>query len=335
MATTHRVRSTRDKTKVKRYKNPSTLSPWAKEGGAAGNVWFSMKPKRIIDQYTKGADAPIEIDDPDVEFLFLAPLSIGENIVHTWEAYESVASRLAQKARSLIKLSNEVTAGATAFGQKLKQFEQQLLSDENKNQSVSSDTKGKQGEFVANLVKNAYNSVPGSQIPKIKIDTPMYYSNSDRRQLILEFQLFNETFKDDPRPDKHLIEPIQEMMKYSSPDLDEAGGIGIQFPYMWEVKTEPVQFIKYTTCALIAVQPTWNSPYVKGYPISCNLQLTFQDLSPLYAGTIEYGSIVNVIDGEDRKAQQREMDTLARNAKRYTPPPTPKIRPITNPDRGR
>ena len=87
-------------------------------------------------------------------------------------------------------------------------------------------------------------------------------------------------------------------MKYSSPDLINESGIKIEFPYMWEIKTLPIDFINYPTCALTGVQPTWNSPYINGYPSSCNLQLTFVDLSPLYAGTIKKGTVIKVISNK-------------------------------------
>jgi hypothetical protein len=297
MSTTHKNNAP-GITKI--YQLPEGITPWAKQWNG-GNVWFSMKPKRIIDQYSKGGNAPIKVSDPQVEFLFLAPLSIGEHIIHHWEAYESVASRLAQKARSLIKFSNEINAGKTAIGQKLLEYEQQLLAPEAKENSVSSPTKKKKPINTSNLVSDAFHQVPGHSIDRKKIDTPLYYTNSDRRQLILEFNLFAEMKRPevDSRPEKHLLEPIQEMMKYSSPGFKD--GLNIDFPYMWEVKTEPYPFINYKTCVLQGVQPTWNSPYVRGLPISCNLQLTFQDLSPLYASTIEKGTIINVIDNDESR----------------------------------
>ncbi len=313
MATTHGPRSSRDQKaqEVKLYKRPSGLSPWAKgEESRSGSVWIRMKPKKILDQYSKGADAPIATADTKITFEFLAPLSLNENIVHHWEAYESVASRLAQKARSLVKLTQELKAGKTAvgnyIGSKLKELEQSYLQPEAKDKSTSSPKRAKQSITVEGLVQKAYANVPGHNIPNYKVDTPMYYANSDRRQLILEFVLFNEMRNNDQHPEKQLIEPIQAMMQYSSPDLINQGGITIDFPYMWEVSTYPIPFIDYKTCALIAVQPTWNSPYVKGYPISCNLQLTFQDLSPLYAGTIEYGSLINVKSDSVNNAKKRD-----------------------------
>lgn len=152
------------------------------------------------------------------------------------------------------------------------------------------------------------HAVPGSRIPNVKVDTPLYYSNSDRRQIVFEFVLFHENLGGgDPRD--VLIKPIQELMKYSSPDL--LSDINIEFPFMWSVNTLPVKFINYPTCVLTAVQPTWNSPYINHVPASVNLQLTFTDMSPLYAGTIEQGTVINIITKEqsDAKKAQQEFPT--------------------------
>lgn len=286
---------------ITRIQRPSGLTPWSRnENEKTSNVWVKMRPIKILDQFSK-AQGDIATEKLQEEFIFLAPLSLNENIVHHWEAYESVASRLAQKVRSAVKLGAEVSAQANIFG------EAANLADDFKN--VFSNNGGNVGTAVENLVAKTYNSVQGSRIPKIKIDTPLYYTNSDRRQIVFEFQLYNEIInKNDPK--EALINPIQKLMKYSSPELK--GNINIEFPFMWEVTTLPVEFIKYTTCALIGVQPTWNSPYVNGVPSSVNLQLTFMDMSPLYRKTIKSGSVINIISKEEadsRSAQNRLTDT--------------------------
>lgn len=278
-------------TNVVKYQRPSGITPWAllPEGPQNGTVWIKMKPRKILDQYSKISDG-VRVEEVDTEFMFLAPLNLNENIVHHWEAYESVASRLAQKVRSAVKLGSEVRA----MGQIADRIN---LADVQKAFENSSQN---EGQSIEQYIAKAYRAVPSSRIPNIKVDTPLYYSNSDRRQIVFEFQLFHENVSSNP--EDALINPIQELMKYSSPDL--ISDINIEFPYMWDVRTYPNEFIKYTTCALVGVQPTWNSPYIYGVPSNCNLQLTFMDLSPLYAGTIERGSLVNVISSEDTNAKR-------------------------------
>lgn len=276
------------------YQRPKGLNPWANNAGIkdqSGSVWISMKPKKILDQFTK-AQGDIATVDLNSEFLFLAPLTLNENIVHHWEAYESVASRLAQKVRSAVKLGAEGLALANVFGNKAN------LVDNFKN--VFSKKGENTGRAIEEAVFDAYNAVPGSRIPNVKVDTPLYYTNSDRRQMVFEFVLFHE--KMGSNPEDVLIKPIQEMMKYSSPEL--ISDISIEFPFMWSIKTVPVEFINYPTCVLTAIQPTWNSPYINHVPSSVNLQLTFTDLSPLYAGTIEFGSVINIITREQSEAKK-------------------------------
>lgn len=275
------------------FQRPYALNPWSKGAGTKqnGGVWISMKPRKILDQFSKGAGdiATGEVEDI---FIFLAPLSLNENIVHNWEAYESVASRLAQKVRSAVKLGAEGSALTNVFENSAN------ISDQFK--GLFNKKGGQVGQTVESFVSDVYKSVPASRIPNIKIDTPLYYSNSNRRQLVLDFQLYHE--KMSSKPEDSLIKPIKQIMKYSSPDFK--GGLNIEFPYMWEVKTLPSEFIKYTTCALTAVQPTWNQPYYNGVPSSCNLQLTFTDMSPLYRETITEGSIINIITKEEADSRK-------------------------------
>ena len=278
------------------YRRPLSLHPWARrsESDTNGSVWIHMKPRKILDQFSKGAGT-ISTQELDIEFIFLAPLNLNENIVHHWEAYESVASRLAQKVRSAVKLGSEVSAMTNVFGEAADLAD--AVKDTFKRQGVN------EGQSVEQFVGKAYKAVPSSRIPPIKIDTPLYYTNSDRRQIVFEFVLFQESVRGYDAK-QMIIDPIQDLMKFSSPDL--ISDINIEFPYMWDIRTRPKEFIKYSTCALVGVQPTWNSPYINGYPASVNLQLTFMDLSPLYAGTIEEGSIINIVSREESRAMQAQ-----------------------------
>ena len=293
-----------------RTQRPATLNPWAKNATIQdknGSVWISMKPRKILDQFTKGAGqiATQELAD---EFIFLAPLSLQENLIHQWEAYESVASRLAQKIRSAVKLGSEAGALVNTFGS--------AADLESAATGIFSKAGANEGNAIENFVRKSYGKLQGSRIPKIKVDTPLYYSNSERRELTLEFQLFHERIPG-KAPEEILIEPIQRLMKYSSPELK--GDIDIEFPYIFEVRTLPFPFIKYTTCALRGVQPTWNSPYINGVPMSCNLTLTFIDMSPLYRSTIERGSIIRIISKEtaDSRSATNTLATATGSVRDY------------------
>ena len=274
---------------------PHKITPWANQAGTnnQGGVWISMKPNKILDQYSKGAGNIATVEAKE-EFRFLAPLALNEAISHHWEAYESVASRLAQKVRSISKLTAETTGLVEVFG---KGANLESMTNNIKQLVTNSSSVG---TAIESASRKIYNTVGGHNIPKIKIDTPLYYTNSERRQLQIEFQLFHEPINND-KPEESLIDPIRKLMKYSSPE--HRGGIDIEFPYFFEVRTLPVSFINLPTCALTGIIPIWNAPYIKGVPSSCNLQLTFIDMSPLYRSTITKGTVINVISSNNTNAK--------------------------------
>jgi len=259
---------------------PQRINPYAT---GKGYVWIEMTPRKILSQSSK-IQGGIRASLPEPTYKFLAPLSLNETISHTWTEYESLASRLAQKVRGAAKVGAEIQGLTKVFGS-------------GSTEALSSGT-GSSGTFSAqgieNLAKKAYNAIPGSAIPKVKIDTPLYYENSTRRQITLDFVLFAEN-NNPTEPEQDIMVPITDLMRYSAAEFTD--GITIDFPYMFDIRTSPIPFIQYTTCALQAVQPTYNQPYYNGYPSSCNLQLTFMDLSPLYRETIVSGSVIKVVVG--------------------------------------
>lgn len=274
---------------------PERLRPWAELSESTDRkwVWIHMRARPILNQFSKQdrTSKSISVGKPTKEFKFLAPLNINENIVHQWEPYESIASRLAQKARSLVKLTSEVTS----------LFERNANLAQATKDTYDRIAQGKTGNAVETAAKALYQRAGNARIPKIKVDTPLYYQNSERRQLVFDFQLYHEGLnRTDPTLD--LVKPIQDLMKLSSPSL--ISDITIDFPYMFQVYTTPQNFIRYSNCALVGVQPTWKSPYIDGVPTSCDLQLTFLDMSPLYRETIEKGTVINVKQTTDTDARQ-------------------------------
>ena len=271
-------------------RNPSQTHPWARKAGTKTNkfVWLHLKASKILSQQSKGV-GEIRVSTPLVEFAFLAPLALTEGTMHNWGEYESVASRLAQKVRSAAKIGAEYSALVGAFknpqgsGGGTPDFE---ASAKNKLKDSSKNA----GTLMTGWVQQLHSATKSYSIPKFKVDTPLYYESSDRRNLTFEVMLIAER---DPKVD--LIDTVQDIMKFACPTLKSRGGINIEFPYVFDVRTQPKEWLKYPTLALTACQPTWNAPYIDGYPSSCNLQLTFKDMSPLYRGTIESGSIVRVI----------------------------------------
>lgn len=290
-------------------RRPKRLNPWSKrpESSENGSVWIHMNAYKIINQFSKGRGKVIRAGSPEAQYAFLAPLSIFETHDHQWQPYESIASRLAQKVRSLATVTAEVGALTTAFTS-------QANTEDSSVQQINREVK-EGGRFdmqvVENLAAKAYSRAPSSRVPKIKIDTPLYYENSDRRSIQLEFLLVAE---EDPFTD--IVEPIQNIMRKAAPAF--TGELTIEFPYLWEVYSQPNRYLNYSTCVLSSIQPTWNAPYINGYPSNVVLSLRFVDLGPLYRQTIETGTSINVIDADKQRAREQNEAVTVISRSRFT-----------------
>jgi len=263
---------------------PSRKHPWARNVESENNkfVWIHINARPILDQLSKGIGRiKVKTGAPEVQYAFLAPLAITEQAVHNWSEYESIGSRLAQKIRTAAKIGAE-------FRGLVQSFEDKANAEDNVKSLLKNNAANKALD-LKKAVQGVYNKLSPHSIPRVKVDTPLYYESSNRRAFTFEVMLVAEK---NPRFD--VVEPVKDLMKYSSPAL-LGGGIDIDFPYMFEVYTRPKEFIRYSTLALTAVQPTYNAPYINGYPSYCQLQLTFLDMSPLYRSAIESGSVINVI----------------------------------------
>lgn len=290
-------------------RNPSSLHPWANKPESHGFVWIHINARKILDQYSKGAGKIIVREGaPEVQYAFLAPLSLIETVQHNWAEYDSIASRLAQKVRTAAKIGAEFQGLVASF--------ENNADSKAKAKSLLKNKSPDAAQQLAAFARNTYNRISPHSIPKIKVDTPLYYENSARRTFTFEVTLVAEN---NPRMD--VIEPIKDLMKWSSPALKGQGGVDIDFPYMFEVYTRPKEFIKFSTMALTSVQPTYQQPYIQGYPSSALVQLTFMDLSPLYRSAIETGSVINVV--RSGRTAQREAEGDA---------PTPTTMKLTNPN---
>ena len=276
-------------------RNPSLRHPWASNPEGNGFVWIHINARRILDQYSKGAGKILVREGaPEVQYAFLAPLTMVETVSHNWAEYDSISSRIAQKVRTAAKVGAEFQGIINSF--------ESAANERAKAKDLLKQKGPVAGQALANFARGVYNRISPHSIPKIKVDTPLYYENSPRRNFTFEVTLIAE---DNPRMD--VVEPVKDLMKWSSPALKGQGGVDIDFPYLFEVYTRPKEWIKFSTMALTAVQPTYQHPYIQGYPSSCILQLTFMDLSPLYRSAIETGSVINVIPTIDT-AQRQALD---------------------------
>lgn len=214
-------------------------------------LWILVKPLKVISQNSassRGSNSIITGDikisgDEPSELVFLAPMSYSENTIHTWENYDSLGSRLLGKGKAL-----SVHGG---------------------------DIKG----FLSGI-KNG--TIGGNTVTK-KLDTPIAFTNSNRREYIFVFQLIDEG-----NPEKDVFEPVRLLQKWSCAEMGKTI-IDFKRPYIFTLKTLNSKMIYVKHAALESVQPTYYGPYRNGYPSKCELSVTFKDLEPLYRKSWIYG----------------------------------------------
>ena len=282
-------------------KRPYSLEPFSSDEWYNRATWVAMTPRKIVNQGTSGRGGNIQSSgERGATFLFLAPPTIAENIGHTWGAYDSIQSRIAEKAIGAAKVGRDLTSAVKGIKNIAKDaIAGTLFNTKNMNA----------GNALETIARKAYTKIGGIEVPKLKMDKPLIYQDSQRRSLVLEFQLLAE--KD---PKKDILDVVQDLQKYSSAGINQRSGIDIEFPYYFEVITIPGEAIKYTTCALEAVQSTYNVPWRNGFPVQATLQLTFKDISPLFRQTIQSGSIINVISrSEGIEFNQDPTSTISKN----------------------
>ena len=269
------------------YQNPKGLHPYSDPSN--NYTWIIMEAIELEFQtvYTRRGGGISKGAHADT-FKFLAPTTLMDNITHEWTEYESVATRLANKIQTATKIGSELSAGKRALQDTIKL----LGAGGAKGTGVQSLSR-----LGTTIVNNMVNAVAGVRVPKTRVDSPLVYSNSARREWNFIFNLVAVN----GNPGDEVVKPIKELMKYSSPQMQ--GGqvnIGIKLPFIFRIHTSPGGLIHSENAALTAVQPTWKEPYMDGLPMQAELTLVFKDLSPLYRSTIETGVQVNVIESGRR-----------------------------------
>jgi len=256
-------------------------------------LWVHMIPLKLESQSSAGRGGSISIGGSNrPTFAFLAPDNIQENINHTWEGFDSIQSRLMGKLVGAAKLKEEWTA--------LKDSMPALVKGEG---GGGTPTKNPVGLHAA-AVRLA-GKIAGTSAPKFKVDTPLRYMDSTRREITLDFNLMssgpilNEWAVSESQVKRSVTDIVKDLMMYSAPAIKNTSSIEYEFPYIWRLETYPNSFLLYEFCALSSVQPTWRAPYIDGYPTNCTVTLTFKDLSPLFRSTIKSGSAIHVIDNTD------------------------------------
>jgi hypothetical protein len=226
--------------------------------------------------YARGADS-IRVGELLAEFQFVAPTSLDYSLNHQWSPVDSIASRTAQKIGDIQRAITDVK-GITNNVQS--NYEQ--LKKSNQNAGISSN------DVIRNVIRST-----NTEVTKTKIDASVIYTNSQHREITLQFDL---AYTHSSRDAYHsVVEPIKELERLSCPVIDD-DLIAIKFPAVFSLKSVPGGLIDMPYCALTSVQPSYRGVYDQGHPIAASLTLTFLSLRPTYRNEIENGNARVVVD---------------------------------------
>ena len=229
-------------------------------------LWLNMQAMEVESIITGGRGS-IRTGKRKTLFKFLAPDQILESHNHEWTEYQSIQSRLLEKVLT-------VEAGAEKIAGIVSSVKRQF----------NATKKLPTGRRLKSLLTNA--GLASYRIPKFKVDTPLSYTGSHRRQWQFTFILA------DSEGGNTVVSAVKLMQKYAA--ARSLGSIAIDFPHIFSINTDPPGLLSVDYAALISIQPTWKPPYIDGYPTICELTIEFRDMSPLFETTIKEGSLVNV-----------------------------------------
>jgi len=248
-------------------------------------LWIRMAAKELTGINTGRRGGSLRIGRKGPIFKFLAPESIVDAHNHEWKEYASIQSRILQK----------VITGKTGIDQ-WRQVYGNL-------KTIFKDAKNlPSGQQVVEALQRVGNI----NVPKYKIDTPLAYSSSNRRVYTFNFNLA------DSQGGQRVREAVTLLQKYAAPEAKTE--IDIEFPYVFNVTTEPEGLINMDYAVINSILTTWQHPYIKGRPTRCECTITFLDMSPLFRKTVESGGIVNVYvpkePGYDAKRITKPDETI-------------------------
>lgn len=245
-------------------------------------MWICIHSHNIasMSETTRGTTDNIEsAGGAEYKLHFLAPNELTENIQHEWSPYEHLGSRLADFDAKMKRWATELPEiKRTLVNLKWKEVDINKTIESIKNGTLMDDA------TKARLEKALVTMSSNMKVTFNRTDTPLVYKNSNRREFQFTFQLVSGI--GDPYID--VVYPVKLLQYLSSPGLGAGEALQNDLstftpPNYFTVYSEPDDsFICIPKAALVNIQPTFRGPYIYGYPSSCELQLTFQDLRPLY-----------------------------------------------------
>jgi hypothetical protein len=249
-------------------------------------LWIHLTPIFFKTQMTLSRSGKSIRGDSTMSetFTFLAPVNIGFALSHSYERYDSIASRAANVYSKYERIMGELPKiGSNAWD---------ILSGA-WNKGVMSG-----GNPIGALTKVDNWSTDG--VAFTRVDQPLVYKDTDNMRYQFEFEL--SAFKD---PESEITIPIKSLMKYSCPVADDSLA-KITPPYVFKIEAKSKKggtpLLKVNYAALKTVSPTYREPYIKGHPSKANLVLEFVDIEPVYHQTFDEGEgVVKVTETGGRE----------------------------------
>lgn len=252
--------------------------PYSYRPGDFTHVWIKLTARPIEKQaaWARTDKAPIEKSYREFELNFLAPNEIQEIVSHEWGPYESVASKIAEKAAQLGRFGNEIQNISTQISDYAKRL------DQNKALTPQAIAQAKRQGFW-NTMQAIGRGLSRADVRQQRVDTALVYKNSERRKY--DFVFYLADMGQDDLYDE-VVYPVKLLEFLSSPSQDIEGGnkslADIKAPFYFQLTTWPIDYIKVKYAACTLVQPTWKGPYVGGVPTQCELHLSFTEIEPLW-----------------------------------------------------
>lgn len=240
-------------------------------------VWIVFTPFEILSQSVAAQrGTSMNVRRAGEQMKLLAPEQIMYTLGHSWGEYESMATRLLGKMGEFAKMKNE----AAGLGNAIPDIARKIGA------GAAEAVKGNYQETATqgmDALRRLQGGLSGVRVANTKVDLPLVFEGSGRRELTLEFNLIGIQ---DIR--KEVFEIVRNFELYSA--AVSRDNIYLNPPYIFNLRTEPGDIINIDRAALESVQPTWKSPFDEnGFPHACQLTLTFKDMSPLYRRTLEQG----------------------------------------------
>jgi hypothetical protein len=227
--------------------------------GASNNqfTWIVFEPLEIIGQTVLARKGSGTFVSTGVFISFLAPNELMETMTHSWEDYESMGGRLTQMIGEYSRFKAEgMGALKGVFSKK----------------TVGNLMKGD----LTGAVNDALTPMGGAEIVNYRVDSSLQYKTSTRRDLS-----FQVTLAEMGNPYEDVVKPVRMLQLYSAPTR-ENDNITIKIPYAFKISMRPGGLLLFKNAVIKTISPVWKGPYISGVPSSVQLQLSIQELDPLY-----------------------------------------------------